>query len=50
MSNIIKLPRFWKDELMEILLSQGFDAVIKQIEEYFKQSDFFIDNGTAKPL
>jgi len=41
---IIKLPYYWKDELKEILLSEGFDKVIEEIEKYFRINDLIVDD------
>lgn len=33
----MKLPTNWRDELKEILLEQGFDAVINKLEEWLEK-------------
>lgn len=33
------LPEFWRDTLKEILLQDGFDAVIEQIEEWLGKEE-----------
>ena len=46
----IKLPRYWKDELKEILLSEGFDKVIERIIQMIENNGMFINDGTTEPL
>jgi hypothetical protein len=52
--NRIFAPRityyYWRDELKEILLSEGFDKVIEKIEQMLENNDLVIDDGRAKPL
>lgn len=35
------IPFYWRDELKDILLEKGFDAVIEQIEEWIESCDLF---------
>jgi hypothetical protein len=45
---VIELPYYWKDELKEKLLSEGFDAVIAEIELWFKNNDLLINDRKVK--
>ena len=46
---IIKLPNYWKDNLKEILLSRGFDAVSEEIEKMITDADCGIIDERTKP-
>ena len=31
------LPKFWRDELKDILFEEGFDAVVDRLDEWFSE-------------
>ena len=47
---IIKLPYYWKDELKELLLSEGFDEVIERLIKWFADNELLIMDEREKHL
>jgi len=49
-NGIFKLPRWWEEELKEIIAKEGVDYAIEQICQWIENNNLIIDNGSAKPL